>query len=182
MKHDYDLQHFNVPAFAKASGLWTGEARLAQFERVMAESQGLGGDALVQFEVRGMLRPDASGAESVWLHVGAQVAVPLTCQRCLGPVAAPLVFARDYRFVATEAEAEAQDEASEEDVLASSKDFNLLELIEDELLMELPPVPKHEECPVPVQFQAVDADFGDEPVEKPNPFAVLGQLKKKALS
>lgn len=182
MKNDYDLQHFGVAAFAKASGLWTGEAPLAQFERLMAEAQGLGGDAVVQFEAQGMLRLDAKGAESVWLHVGAHVAMPLTCQRCLGPVNVPLAFARDYRFVGTEAEAEAQDEASEEDVLAISRNFNLLELIEDELLMELPPVPKHDECPVPVQFQTADADFGDEPAEKPNAFAVLGQLKKKALS
>jgi uncharacterized protein len=182
MKNDYDLQHFNVPAFAKASGQWTGEACLAQFERMMAETHDLGGDTLVQFEVQGTLRLDASGAESVWLHVSAQVAVPLVCQRCLGAVDVPLAFARDYRFVGTEAEAEAQDEASEEDVMAISKDFNLLELFEDELLMELPPVPKHDECPVQVQFQAADADFGDEPAEKPNPFAVLGQLKKKALS
>ncbi len=182
MKNDYDLQHFNVPAFAKASGLWTGDARLAQFERLMAESQGLGGEAVVQFEVQGILRLDASGAESVWLHVAAQVAMPLTCQRCLGPVDVPLAFARDYRFVGTEAEADAQDEVSEEDVLVISRDFNLSELIEDEFLMELPAVPKHDKCPVPVQFQATDADFGDESTEKPNPFAVLGQWNKKPLS
>ncbi len=182
MKHDYDLRHFNVLAFAKAGDHWVGEARLAQFTRLMAESQGLGGDADVQFEAQGTLRLDASGAESPWLHMRAQVAVPLTCQRCLGPVEVPLDFERDYRFVETEAAAEAQDEASEEDVLALNRDFNLLELIEDELLMELPPVPKHDECPVAVQFQTADADFGDEVADKPNPFAVLGQLKKKALS
>ena len=182
MKHDYDLRHFSVPAFAKANSLWTGEAPLAQFERLMAEAHDLGGGGVVHFEVQGTLRLDASGAESVWLHVAAHVAVPLTCQRCLGLVDVPLAFARDYRFVGTEAEAEAQDEVSEEDVLASSRDFNLLELIEDELLMELPPVPKHDECPVALQFQVADADFDDAPVEKANPFAVLGQLKKKTLS
>jgi uncharacterized protein len=182
MKNDYDLQHFNVLAFAKADSQWTGDAPLAQFARMMNETEGEGGEAVVQFEAQGTLRTDASGAESVWLHVSAQVAVPLTCQRCLGPVKVPLAFARDYRFVETEAAAEAQDEVSEEDVLAISRDFDLLELIEDELLMELPPVPKHDECPVAVQFQAADVDFSDELAEKPNPFAVLGQLKKNTLS
>ena len=67
---------------------------------------------------------------------------------------------------------------SEEDVLVLSREFNLLELVEDELLMSVPPVPKHEECPAPVKLQAADADFVDAPVEKPNPFAVLQQLKK----
>jgi uncharacterized protein len=54
-----------------------------------------------------------------------------------------------------------------------------LELIEDELLMAMPPVPKHENCPKPVKLQAVDAAFEEQPGEKPNPFAMLEQLKKK---
>ena len=55
--------------------------------------------------------------------------------------------------------------------------FNLHELVEDELLLSLPMVPMHETCPVTPVFSA-----GDPAVEateaKPNPFAVLGQLKK----
>jgi uncharacterized protein len=56
----------------------------------------------------------------------------------------------------------------------------VLDLIEDELLMTLPVVPKHDVCPVPIKLQVADADFVDEPTEKPNPFAVLEQLKKKS--
>ena len=59
-----------------------------------------------------------------------------------------------------------------------SKSLDLHELVEDELLMSVPPGPKHEECPAPVKLQAADADFVDAPTEKPNPFAVLQQLKK----
>jgi len=62
-----------------------------------------------------------------------------------------------------------------------SRDFNLLELIEDELLMALPVVPKHETCPAPVKLQAQDADFdaAAPAAQKPNPFAILEQLKNK---
>jgi uncharacterized protein len=54
----------------------------------------------------------------------------------------------------------------------------LLVLIEDELLMEMPTSPKHEVCPQPAKFSVADPDFVEEIVVKPNPFAVLGQLKK----
>jgi uncharacterized protein len=63
-------------------------------------------------------------------------------------------------------------------VLVLSRNFNLAELVEDELLMALPVAPKHDVCPQPVKLQAADADFVDAPEEKPNLFAVLEQLKK----
>ena len=81
--------------------------------------------------------------------------------------------------MATEELAESEDEASDEDVMVLSRDFNLLELIEDELLMALPVVPKHEVCPDPVTLQVADPDVVEEASEKPNPVAVLQQLKNK---
>ena len=39
-------------------------------------------------------------------------------------------------------------------------------------------VPRHDTGPVNVKMVAADPDF-DAPVEKPNPFAVLAQLKGK---
>ena len=179
MKNDYDVRHLNVATFARAAGQLVGEERLARFERLMEESRGLGGELPVRFTVQGEIRPNAGGTDAVWLRVNAEADVPMTCQRCLGPVDVALAFSREYRFVATEAQAEIEDEASEEDVIAISRDFNVLDLIEDELLMELPPVPKHVTCPESVKFQAVDADFDEQEPEKINPFAVLGQLKNK---
>ena len=57
-----------------------------------------------------------------------------------------------------------------------SREFNLMELIEDELLMEVPVVPRHEECPVPVKLESSDADFEQANEQKENPFAVLQSL------
>ncbi len=45
---------------------------------------------------------------------------------------------RSFRFVADEATAEALDEECDEDLLALSREFDLRELIEDELLMACP--------------------------------------------
>ena len=101
----------------------------------------------------------------------------MTCQRCLAPVDVPLEVDREFRFVADEATAEALDDESEEDLLAMSREFDLRELIEDELLMALPLVPRHEECPAPVQMASSDEDFEEASAEKPNPFAALAALK-----
>ena len=83
---------------------------------------------------------------------------------------------RSFRFVKDEATAEAQDDESEEDLLVFSKDFDLLALVEDELLMALPLVPMHASCrsehaPTSKDDSGVDADA------KPNPFAVLATMR-----
>ena len=84
-----------------------------------------------------------------------------------------------YRFVANEDIAMAEDDQSEEDLLVMEPQFDLLAVLEDELLMALPLVPMHEQCPVAPTLSAGEADIVSESAEKPNPFAVLGQLKKK---
>lgn len=179
MKHAFDPQHLHITAFAKEQGTHAGELRLSQFSRLLEQSQGLGGETLVHYSVQGSMRADAAGADEPWLHLSAQATLSLICQRCLGPVDQPVEFEREFRFVASEALAEVEDEESEEDVLVVSKSFDLLELIEDELLMATPLVAKHETCPTPLKLQAEDAGFASQPQEKPNPFAVLQQLKKK---
>ena len=67
---------------------------------------------------------------------------------------------------------------SEEDLLAISREFDLRELIEDELLMALPVVPRHDECPTAVHLASSDDDFEEASAEKPNPFAALAALRK----
>ena len=84
---------------------------------------------------------------------------------------------RWFRFVADETTAEALDDDSEEDLLALSRDFSLHELIEDELLMALPVVPRHEVCPSEVPMSSSDEDFEAANAERPNPFAALAGIR-----
>jgi uncharacterized protein len=179
MKNPFDARHLNIAAFAKSQGTYAGEERLGHFLRLMEQSQGHGGETLVAYSVQGSVRQDATGADEPWLQLAARATLSLVCQRCLGPVEEIVDFERAFRFVASEALAEVEDEESEEDVLVISKSFDLLELMEDELLMASPLVSKHEVCPKAVKLQAADPDFEDPAQEKPNPFAVLQQLKKK---
>jgi len=178
MKQEFVAARLDVKAFAQAAGELAGPDLLSKYERLMAETQGVGGDAVVNWSARGDLRAGPDGQEQVWLHVTADTCLPLTCQRCMEPVDIPVAVERSFRFVADEAAAEAQDEEAEEDVLALNHDFNLRSLIEDELLMALPLVPSHETCPVKVKLAVADPDFDARSTEKPNPFAVLAKLRE----
>ncbi len=105
-------------------------------------------------------------------------AFPWNASAACTPVDVPLDVERSFRFVADEATAEALDEECDEDLLALSREFDLRELIEDELLMALPVVPRHEECPTSVPLASSDDDFEVANSEKPNPFAALAALRK----
>ena len=177
MKNESPPIHLDVKAFAQSASTLAGSDLLLKYERLMLETQGLGADSELKWSAQGELRADEAGADQAWLHLVAGVVLPLTCQRCLGPVDIGVSVNRSFRFVGSEEAAEMQDEDAEEDVLVLSKDFNLLELIEDEVLMELPVVSRHEECPVELVLEVVDPDFEAASAEKRNPFAVLAHLK-----
>lgn len=177
MSQEFVATRLDVKAFAKAGGVLSGQDLLSNYERLLGEASGQGADRPVQWEARGELRTEPGGQEQVWLHLHAEASLPMVCQRCMGPVDVSLVVDHVFRFVATEAQAELEDEASEEDVLALSRDFNLKDLVEDELLMALPVVPRHEVCPAAVKLAVQDADFEAAGAEKPNPFAVLAGLR-----
>jgi uncharacterized protein len=153
-----------------------GQDVLAHYERLMEETQGLGGQYAVNWSARGALQSDAKGLPQPWLFLNVSTSLPLTCQRCLGPVDVLVQIERAFRFVETEAQAEQEDDESPEDVLVLSRDFDLAALIEDEVLMDLPVVPRHDSCPLPVKLTAADPDF-EEASPKPSPFAVLAGLK-----
>ena len=134
MSHTFVPHRLDLQVFAQAGASLSAQAPLSQFPRLLEEAAGGGAERHVSWEAQGALRQDAAGADQVWLHLRAQVDLPLICQRCLGPVDVSLQVHQSFRFVATEAQAEAEDDEAEEDVLALSHDFDLLELIEDDQL------------------------------------------------
>lgn len=182
MTKEFSPQRLDVKAFAQAGGRLAGHDSLLKYERLAKEAKGLHPDLLVDWEALGEVRLPEGGAGQVWLRIKARATFPMECQRCLTPVDVPLELEREFRFVADEATAEALDDECEEDLLAISRDFDLHELIEDELLMALPVVPKHEECPSAVPLASSDDDFEEANSEKPNPFAALAALRKDGKS
>jgi uncharacterized protein len=174
---DFDPLRLDVASFAKAAGTLEGRWPLRQFGRLTDSAVAdalLADDGDVAWQARGEARPQRGGEAQVWLHVNATTRVPLECQRCLKPVEVPLALERSFLFVHGEDAAAQLDTDSEDDVLALTRALDLRELIEDELLLALPIVPRHEVCPVPL----VAPESGDEPLaERPNPFAALAVLK-----
>ncbi|HXD41115.1 MAG TPA: DUF177 domain-containing protein [Ramlibacter sp.] len=177
MIKDFQPRRLDVRSFAEEGAAVSGQEPVQQHHRLMAETQERGGASPVTWSARGELRNSRHLFPEIWLHLKAQVVLALTCQRCLTPVDVPISVERSFRFAADEDMAAAQDEQSEEDVLALSRSFDLVELVEDELLMELPLAPRHERCPVPVKLTVVDERFDAAAAQQENPFAVLEKFK-----
>lgn len=169
---------FDVRQAAESSRRLAGRCALSDYERLMAETKGLGADNVLDWQAQLDSRPDQAGLPQSWLRLTVSVTLPLSCQRCLGLVDVAVQIDRDFRFVASEAVAEQQDDESEEDLLVQSRAFDLAGLIEDEVLLALPLVPRHEVCPQAPALSSADADFDGAPA-RPHPFAALAGLKGK---
>lgn len=177
MPKEFLPHRLDVQAFAEEAASLQGAQPLSTFERLSAETEGRGADSLVDWSAQGELRNPRHVQPQVWLQLRAQARLQLTCQRCLQPVDTPVAVDGRFRFVADEAAAAAEDEGSEEDVLAASRAFDLLELLEDELLMALPVAPRHEACPQPLPMSVADPGAEDEAPVRDNPFALLQKLR-----
>jgi uncharacterized protein len=176
MKRQFSPERLDVQAFAEDGAELSGEQRLPSFARLAAEASGPADAHAVRWSARGELQNPQHVQPQVWVHLRAEATVPMTCQRCLEPVDVPLEVDRAFRFVADEATAAAQDDESEEDLLALSRAFDLLGLVEDELLMEVPVVPRHAECPHALPASAADPGF-EAAAAPEHPFAALKLLK-----
>ena len=183
MSARFNPVRLDLRTLAQVSPTLSGEQPLAALGRLCAEAAAAVDGRAVRWTVTAEWREprlktgmDRADAPVLWLHLNAEVDMPLTCQRCLGPVPEALEVDRWFRFVADEAAAEAQDDDCDEDLLALEPRPDMLAVLEDELLMSLPLVPMHDTCPEPVPL--VDpASLSDTPEERPHPFAQLARLK-----
>ncbi len=167
-----------IVAFAEARGALGGENPLTDFPRLATEASAAS-DVTVRWQAQGRTVAAQGTAAQIWLDLQATTVLPALCQRCLHPMMHTVSFNRAFRFVHDEATAQQLDDEVEEDVLVYSKQFDLLALVEDELLMALPIAPRHENCPQAPVLHVQSDDFPAQPQEQPHPFAALQALKKK---
>jgi uncharacterized protein len=117
----------------------------------------------------------------------------LVCQRCMQPMAWQLDAKLCLAFVHSESQIEQLAEQYEP-FLIPEQAVKLLELVEDEVILRLPQAPRHEgaSCKVSLQNAASgnETNYQSQPepensasqnaeTKRPNPFAVLEQLKHK---
>lgn len=165
-------------------GMWPLSALGRLAEGVPAEADDLPRRD-VAWQAQGELRPVKGGEPEVWLRLTASADVPQECQRCLAPVAVPVAVDRWLRFVRDEDLAAQLDADSEDDVLSLPRWLDLQELVEDELLLSLPLVPRHERCPQPLPMASgagEAAGIEPEAEARANPFAALAALKGRSRS
>lgn len=174
-------EKLDLAAFARDGASLEGEWPAVALERLAdaAAPEAPAADwPALRWSVLGEIRQPKGGKPQTWLQLQAQAQVALTCQRCLRPVEEHLDIDRWIRFVDTEAEAAELDADSDDDVLALPRHLDARELIEDELLLALPLVPRHETCPEPLAHADDEPAADEQEAERPNPFAALAALKR----
>ena len=110
----------------------------------------------------------------------ASVEVELDCQRCGEPIKQTLDCEFCYSPIANLDQADELPEIYEPIEFNEFGEIDLIGAVEDELIIALPIVPMHssEHCEVSVAEQ-VFGELPEELAKKPNPFAVLANLKQK---
>ncbi len=172
----FSLQHF--PRIL--SEIWSGSV-----EEVTKESPEQAG---IDWQVVTWLDDTAAGHTDYRLRVKIRTALHLECQRCLEGFLQKIDISA--QFVLLESHQEVEDfpiDNFDEDALLQSDAFDLMELIEDEVLLALPLVPKHPqgECALLKSSTGALVEADDKskiaPVESEkghkNPFLGLKKLK-----
>ncbi|MBI2734717.1 MAG: DUF177 domain-containing protein [Aquabacterium sp.] len=186
----------DIEAFIESGETMQGQLPLTDLAR-LAQELAKDADAAalppISWSATGRQVAQRVGGPQLWLDLKAEGQMAMECQRCLHAVTMPMLVDHSIRFVKDEAAAAELDADSEDDVLALSRQFDLMDLIEDELIMALPIVPRHDQCPTDVaRLMSADTEAlppGGVPESadeaqattasgRPNPFAVLASLKK----
>ncbi len=121
------------------------------------------------------LSRDEEGRYLVQVVTDSEVTV--TCQRCLQPMPAQLHTDSTLAVVWTDEQARHLP-AWLDPVIVAEEEYSLRELVEDELILALPPFSYHEQADCNTVLADLTAEpEADEPPKKSNPFDVLAQLK-----
>jgi uncharacterized protein len=147
--------------FARAGATLAGALELGDLTR-LSELGCIGAD--IGYEIRGGATAQGKPA----LQVGATGVVNLVCQRCLGTVAVPVSVSTELELATSQKEVDAPDH--DVDRVLATRSMGVAELVEDEVILALPMVPKHAQCPA----YGGESDSGGEPV---SPFAALAALR-----
>lgn len=113
----------------------------------------------------------SQGVDGKWqLELNVSGSLQLVCQRCLSEMQWPFELSSTLLLVKPGEEIPEEElEDETRDAIEVHPDLEVKQLVEDEILLAVPIVPRHEQCEIP---QPVGG------VTKKSPFAVLSGLKK----
>lgn len=144
--------------FARLRRELRGEAALSRMQRL--DDLLASGSGQVKYRIAG----EIDGEGHSLLHLEVEGTLKLKCQRCLGEFDYPLRIRSNLKLVKDEADlVDIEDEDPDVDSIVVREKMEILPMIEDEILLELPYAPRHVEC----------EGSGDGDDERESPFAVL---------
>lgn len=109
------------------------------------------------------------------VHLRASGGLPMMCQRCVQPMSVPISVDAVLVVVQSESEAAQLDDRYDPLIVSGGK-TSVIDLVEDELMLQLPMIPRHaggERCAGQRPRDETQA------VPRDNPFAVLAKLREK---
>ena len=148
-----------------------GKLPLASLERLCGETAENSGEIDINIEfgtLEHLKRPN--------FEYQASVAISSSCERC-GEQFTYIVNASSQVIIVRKAEDEKEFDDKYDIICTEDEEIDLYQIIEDELILSLPLVAKHEnaaDCETKFSF----GDVPKEDTEKVNPFAELAKLKK----
>jgi len=164
----FDRAVVDSVAFARESGELRGTvevAALARLQDALFDQSGA-----IAYELAG--RVDHEGKPSLHLALGGELV--LRCQRCLGPVRFRLDAVRTFLLVpADQVLSDPADEAEDTEQLHADPKLDVIALVEDEVILDLPMVTVHEEGACVAPSPKLEAG------KQESPFSVLAALKRQ---
>ena len=158
----------DVARQVQAQRAFEGSLPLASMQRLRGSLANTEGEARYALE----FGRDSLGIAYLALRVEA--ALPLVCQRTLETFAYRVALDQRLGLIASESEEAALPEGYEP-LLIPDGQLDLADVIEDELILALPVVPLKPGAPLEWKEGPAEGGAGE---QRPNPFAVLGSLKK----
>jgi uncharacterized protein len=161
--------HVDPWLLARKGEQFRGVASIAEMERLRGALVDASGNAVVEL----VFDNDERGHPVVHGQVSADLA--LICQNCLQDYRHPVTASVRLAIVANEKQADLVS-GDREPLLVTDGQLLLMDLIEDELILALPIIPRHPEGECPRERDQGGEEGGQPAAE--NPFAVLRSLKK----
>jgi len=127
--------------FARAEATLRGTWPIADLPRLR---DALATDAgSLQYELRG----GRDGQGRLALRLTVRGTLQLACQRCLGAMPFAVEIDRELALASSQAEIDSEPlEIAGSDWILAAKEMPLRDLLEDELLLEVPVAPRHAQC------------------------------------
>lgn len=166
----------DIDRLARRAETLSGRWPLAGFGRLETLLASIEGE--VQWQVSARRQRRIEGGEDTFLRLAIDAVLSVPCVRCLGPVDIPVDESREFLLVADEETAEGLDDPeSELEIIAAETPFRLAELVEDELILAIPPLPRHPACELPFATAGAGSEAGPPVDAARRPFEGLGELR-----